>query len=76
MTLRTLFAVAVETMSGGCTTEGVIVVNPAYPASQHVNMPPGSSWCNAGSRVTKMPNAAVESDAFHRADNVEQGGHA
>lgn len=41
MTLRTLFAVAVLIMSSGCAMEGVVIVDPMYPAPQQVKIPPG-----------------------------------
>jgi hypothetical protein len=42
MTLKTLCAIGVLTMSAGCATEGVVAVGePRHPAPQEVNIPPG-----------------------------------
>ncbi|HVL35880.1 MAG TPA: hypothetical protein VM489_09455 [Burkholderiales bacterium] len=39
--MRAVLAAAVLAASAGCATDGVVVVDPGYPAHQQVKVPPG-----------------------------------
>jgi hypothetical protein len=41
MKLGTVLGGTVLAMSAGCATEGMVVVDPGYPAAQQMKIPPG-----------------------------------